>query len=112
MRILVKSVFLCTVIALVGTTFYACSSGGNPNEGKYVDAIKAIDSSWDLYEITEDKSGHTNFKIEVSDVVKFDKAKKTIEAFQKIDPKVSGMVEWYNSDVGMTLRKMEILPAT
>jgi ketosteroid isomerase-like protein len=92
--------------------FYACSSGGNPNEGKYADAIKAIDSSWDLYEMTEDENGHTNFKIEVSDVVKFDKAKKTIEAFQKIDPKLSGMVEWYNSDVGMTLRKMEILPAT
>ncbi len=112
MRIIVKSLFLGAVIALTCTSFYACSSGGNPNEDKFADAIKAIDSSWDLYEITADDAGHTNFKIEVADVVKFDQAKKTIKALQEIDPTLSGMVEWYNADVGMTLRKMEILPAT
>lgn len=87
----------------------ACDSGGA--EGAYQKVFKEQNSEWELFEVKKE-GDMTILRVEVTDVVPFDAAKKAMEALQKQDPKLKGYIEFYNSEVGMVLRKVEIVPLT
>ncbi len=110
MKLFQKSLAVIFMVAVLGVAFTACSSG-TEFENKLVKAFAEINEKWDVYEVRED-GNRLMIKIEVEDVVPFSDAKKALKAIFEINPQASGMIEWYNSQVGMTLRKMEIMPLT
>ncbi len=105
-----KPVAAIFMIAVLGAAFTACSSG-TELENKLVKAFAEINAKWEVYEVKEE-GNKLMIKIEVDDVVPFSDAKKALQAIIEINPQATGMIEWYNSQVGMTLRKMEIMPIT
>ncbi len=107
MRFFTKKMVMALIVA--GFAVSACT-GGSELEGKLVTAFKEINAGWELYEVK--KTGNTTvIMVEAEDVVPFKEAKKALAEVLKIDPKMEGFIEFYNSEVGMTLRKIEIIPA-
>jgi hypothetical protein len=100
-------VLALTVVS--AAAFFACSGGGP--EDKYEAVLKKVNPSWKVYEVKQEGT-NTVIRVEAADVVPFPEAKKALEALQAMDPKLSGYVEFYNKEVGMVLRKLEIMPAT
>lgn len=109
MQVLIKRLMVLGLILLPGLMFQACSIGGV--EGQYAKAISDINKDWVLYEVKEEK-GSTVIRVEVSDVVTFKDGKKAMDAIQKITPQLTGYIEFYNSEVGMVLRKVELFPGS
>lgn len=95
---------------VVGITLSACSSGSGVEE-KFDKALKDIDKEWQLYEVKK-QGDNTIIRIEVDKNVTFKEGEKAKAALQKIDPQLKGYIEFYNSEVGMVLRKVEIFPPT
>lgn len=110
MRNFKKGSVLACLLLVTGLIAGGCSSGGIEDE--FADAISAVNKNWELYEVKQVR-GATVIKVEVfnSAKVPFKEAKRAMEALQKIDPKLSGYIEFYNSEVGIVLRKVEIIPA-
>lgn len=110
MRNLTKRFVLVCLLLVAGLTFGGCSSGGVEDE--FAKAISEVNKDWVLYEVKQ-VGNATVIKVEVinSSKVPFRQAKKAMEALQKIDPKLAGYIEFYNAEVGIVLRKVEIIPA-
>lgn len=106
---IIKNVKAFAVVAVLVLAVTACSNGG-PAE-KYQAALIKINPAWKIYEVQKNGE-NTIIRVEASDVVPFAEAKKALEALQSTDPKLAGYVEFYNKEVGMVLRKLEIIPAT
>lgn len=106
MRKLVPTAVFTIVLALA-----ACTSGGGDAEDKYAQALASVNQAFKIAEMTQEK-GMTVIRVEVDDNVPFAEGKKAMEAIQKADPKFTGYVEFYNGQIGMVIRKVEILPAT
>jgi hypothetical protein len=106
-------------------TLAACTDSGAPgaggggggggvsssNEEKYTQAIASINKTWKVMETKKEKDS-TIIRVEVDDNVMFADGKKAAEAIQKADPKFNGYVEFFNGQLGMVIRKVEIFPAT
>ena len=110
MKNLTKGFALVCLLLVVGLINVGCSSGGVEDE--FAKAISEVNKDWVLYEVKQVR-GATVIKVEVlnSSKVPFKQAKKAMEALQKIDPKLAGYIEFYNAEVGMVLRKVELIPA-
>lgn len=89
----------------------AGASVSGDNEDKYTQALASINKEWKVAEMKKDKD-QTIIRVEVGDNVPFAEGKKAADAIQKADPKFNGYVEFFNSQVGMVIRKLEIFPAT
>jgi hypothetical protein len=87
-----------------------CDSGSDA-EAKYQKALNTVNDKWEIYEMTT-KGDSTIIRVEVDDNVPFKISKKAGEAIQKVDPAFNGYIEFFNSEVGIVLRKTEIFPAT
>ncbi len=112
MDAVIKSVTMFAMAAMLALTFTACSSGGSGGaEDKYQAAFTKVNPSWKVYEVKQE-GDNTIIRVEAADVVPFAEAKKVLDALQASDPKLKGYVEFYNKEVGMVLRKLEIMPAT
>lgn len=97
-------------------TLAACTGGGDGGgdggaEEKYSQAIASVNKDWKIAEMKKEKE-MTVIRIEVDDNVPFAEGKKVVDAIQKTDPKFNGYVEFFNGQVGMVIRKLEIFPAT
>lgn len=107
----VKSIMAVVVLTLAVT---ACSSGGGGGgaaEEKYQAVFSKINPAWQVYEVKTEGT-NTVIRVEVADVVPFADAKKALDAIQASEPKLTGYIEFYNKEVGIVLRKVEIMPAT
>jgi len=100
---------MATIAYLVAITLAACTSGGSGEEDKFAAALSKLNKDWQLYEVKK-KGDQTIIKVEVSENVTFKQGEAAKAALKKIDPKLTGYIEFYNSDVGMTLRKVEMFP--
>lgn len=109
MQGLIKRLVVLGLILGTGLIFQACTSGGV--EDQYAKALSDIDKDWQLYEVKQ-QGKNTVIRVEVSKVVSFKDGKKAMEAIQKITPNMTGYIEFYNSEVGMVLRKVEIFPSS
>lgn len=93
-------------------TLAACTGGGDGgNEDKYSQALASVNKDWKIAEMKKEKE-MTVIRIEVDDNVPFAEGKKAADAIQKADPKFTGYVEFFNGQLGMVIRKLEIFPAT
>ncbi len=96
-------------------TLAACTGGGDGgdggNEDKYSQALASVNKEWKISEMKKEKE-MTVIRIEVDDNVPFAEGKKAADAIQKADPKFNGYVEFFNGQLGMVIRKLEIFPAT
>mgnify|MGYP000181580146 CR=1 FL=1 len=110
MRVLIKRLIVLGLIVGTGMIFQACTSG-NGVEDQYAKALSDIDKDWQLYEVKK-QGDSTVIHVEVSKVVSFKDSKKAMAAIQKITPQFTGYIEFYNSDVGIVLRKVEIFPSS
>lgn len=106
---MIKGFVSLGLLLVAGLIFGGCTSDGI--EDKFAKALSDVDKNWELYEVKQ-VGDHTVIKVEVynTDKVPFKEAKKAMEALQKIDPKLAGYIEFYNSEVGIVLRKVEIIP--
>ncbi len=111
MDVAIKSLRVVAVAAMLVLTFTACSGGGGGAEDKYQAAFTAVNPAWKVYEVKHEGE-NTIIRVESDAVVPFKDAKKVTDAIQASDPKLKGYIEFYNKEVGMVLRKMEIMPAT
>ncbi len=111
MEAVIKNVKTFTAVAVLALAFTACSSGGGGAEDKFQAAFTKVNPSWKVYEVKQEGE-NTIIRVEASDVVPFGEAKKALDSLQATDPKLKGYVEFYNKEVGMVLRKLEIVPAT
>lgn len=105
----IKNVKTLAAVAVLALAFTACSGGG-PEE-KYQDAFSKINPTWQVYEVKQEGT-NTVIRVEVADVVPFAEAKKALDALQAAEPQLTGYIEFYNKEVGIVLRKVEIMPAT
>ncbi len=85
--------------------------GPSGPEAMYQDALQTVDTKWAVYEVTNE-GGMTVVRVEVDENITFDQGKRASDAIQKAEPAFNGYVEFFNSEVGMVLRKVEITPAT
>lgn len=110
MESLIRRSLLLFFIIGAGLMSGACTSGGI--EGEFAKSISDINKDWVLYEVIK-KGDSTIIRIEVykTDKVTFKDAKKAMGALQKVDPQLTGYIEFYNSDVGIVLRKIEVFPS-
>lgn len=110
MRNLTKGFVVVFLLLAGGLIYGGCSSGGIEDE--FAKALSGINKDWVLYEVKQ-RGNATVIKVEVLNASKvpFKQAKKAMEALQKIDPKLAGYIEFYNAEVGIVLRKVEIIPA-
>lgn len=113
MDAVIRNVKTLAAVAVLALVFTACSSGGGGggDEDKYQAAFTKINPAWKVYEVKKEGE-NTVIRVEAADVVPFAEAKKALDALQAADPKLKGYVEFYNKEVGMVLRKLEIMPAT
>lgn len=111
MDAVIKNVKTFAAVAVLALAFTACSSGGGGEEDKYQAAFTKINPAWKVYEVKKEGE-NTIIRVEAADVVPFAEAKKALDALQAADPKLKGYVEFYNKEVGIVLRKLEIMPAT
>jgi hypothetical protein len=103
-------------LALAACTGSGGGGGGSAgvsgdNEDKYTQALASINKAWKVSEMKKDKD-QTIIRVEVDDNVPFAEGKKAADAIQKADPKFNGYVEFFNGQIGMVIRKLEIFPAT
>ncbi|MBI5636671.1 MAG: hypothetical protein HZA03_01740 [Nitrospinae bacterium] len=110
MDAVIRNVKTLAAVAVLALVFTACSSGGG-EEDKYQAAFTKINPEWKVYEVKKEGE-NTIIRVEAADVVPFAEAKKALDALQAADPKLQGYVEFYNKEVGIVLRKLEIMPAT
>ncbi len=97
------------LLIFVATAVFGGCTSANDQDTKFAKIFSDINKDWVLYEVK--KKGKTVvIKVEVSANVPFKEAKKALEAIQKSDPKLEGYIEFYNAEVGMVLRKVEIIP--
>jgi ketosteroid isomerase-like protein len=98
---------------LLFVSLTACDAlfGSSGPEASYQAALSSVDEKWEIYEVIV-QDGSTVIRVEVDDTVPFDKAKLAAAAIQAAEPQFNGYVEFFNSEVGMVLRKLEIFPAT
>jgi len=108
-RILNKISIFFLILGFVSVS--ACTSGGGGFEGQLADALKGIDETWELYEIKETPNGPV-VMIEVGDNVSFKQGEVAKAAVTKLNPEFKGMLEFYNSEVGMTIRRVDIFPGS
>ncbi len=111
MNAVIKNVKTLAVVAMLALAATACTSGGGGVEDKYQEALNKVNPAWKVYEVKKEGES-TVIRVEAADVVPFAEAKKALDSLQAADPKLSGYVEFYNKEVGMVLRKLEIVPAT
>lgn len=111
MNLLMKK--FAVLLTVVGIAFAgaACTSGGDERVDKFAAALQELNEGWQLYEV-KDEGGKTVIKVEVGENVTFQQGETAKEALLKIDPNLEGYIEFYNSQVGMTLRKVEIFKTT
>lgn len=110
---------LTLTVFTLALTLAACTGGGGDgsagvsgdNEDKYTQALASINKAWKVSEMKKNKD-QTIIRVEVDDNVPFAEGKKAADAIQKADPKFNGYVEFFNGQVGMVIRKLEIFPAT
>ena len=107
-----KNGFIAVVLALLAAPLLfatGCSGGGE--QGKYQQVLEKVNPNWKVFEV---KGEGTNLliRVEAGESVSFADAKKAEEALHKADPKLAGFLEFYNKDVGIVLRKIELIPAT
>ena len=116
----VAKVVSLTIFTLALTLAACTDSGGGgaggagvsgDNEDKYTQALASINKEWKVSEMKKEKE-MTVIRVEVDDNVPFAEGKKAVDAIQKADPKFNGYVEFFNGQVGMVIRKLEIFPAT
>ncbi|MBI3581322.1 MAG: hypothetical protein HY098_04495 [Nitrospinae bacterium] len=89
-----------------------CSGGGAGDDmDKYQSALEKINPSWKVFEVKGEGAGRI-IRVEAGENVTFQDAKKAEEALHKADPKLAGYLEFFNKDVGIVLRKVELVPAT
>ncbi|VAX25485.1 hypothetical protein MNBD_NITROSPINAE02-1173 [hydrothermal vent metagenome] len=96
------------LIFVAAAVFGGCTSADD-QETKLAKIFSDLNKDWVLYEVKK-KGKSVVIKVEVKDNVPFKEAKKALEQIQKSDPKLEGYIEFYNSEVGMVLRKVEIIP--
>lgn len=112
MKAVFKNVKTIAAVAVLALAFTACSGGGGGGaEGQYQAVFSKINPAWNVYEVKKEGT-NTVIRVEVADVVPFAEAKKALDALQAADPKLAGYIEFYNKEVGIVLRKVEIVPAT
>ncbi|MDH5541673.1 MAG: hypothetical protein OEY64_01780 [Nitrospinota bacterium] len=99
------------ILVLGVMSLAACTSGGGGFEGDLADALKKMDESWELYEIRETQNGPV-VMIEVNDNVTFKQGEEAKAEVTKLNPEFKGMLEFYNSEVGMTIRRVDIFPGS
>lgn len=114
---------LSLTVFTIALTLAACTgpSGGGgggadagasgDNEDKYAQALVSINKTWKVTEMKK-SADSTTIRVEAEENVSFAEGKKAAEAIQKVDPKFNGYLEFFNGQVGMALRKVEIFPAT
>jgi len=89
-----------------------CSSGGSGGDtGKYQQTLEKINPQWKVFEV-KGEGANLVIRVEAGESVPFADAKKAEEALHKVDPKLTGYLEFFNKDVGIVLRKIELVPAT
>lgn len=88
-----------------------CSGGGGGDVDKYQKVIEKINPEWKVFEVKGDSSNIV-IRVEAGANVPFPEAKKAEEALHKLDPKLAGYLEFFNKEVGIVLRKVELVPAT
>ncbi|MBF0292454.1 MAG: hypothetical protein HQK86_09900 [Nitrospinae bacterium] len=103
--------YVSTALFTLVFALAACTGGGGEAEDKYAQALASVNPAFKIAEMKQEKD-KTVIRVEVEDDVKFAEGKKVAEAIQKADPKFAGYVEFFNSQVGMVIRKVEITPAT
>ena len=106
----IARVSLVVMIALA-LAVPACTGGGNDMESKYAKIFSDLNKDWKFYEVVK-KGTFTTIKVEVSENVPLKEAQKALAKIQELGPKLEGYIEFYNSEVGMVLRKVEIIPNT
>lgn len=106
-----------TLAACTGPSGDGSGGGGagagasGDNEDKYAQALVSINKTWKVSDMKKDKDS-TTIRVEAEENVSFAEGKKAAEAIQKADPKFNGYLEFFNGQVGMVIRKVEIFPAT
>lgn len=111
MKAVIKNARTFAAVAVLALAITACSSGGGGAEEKYQAVFGKINSTWKVYEVKQEGE-NTIIRVEASDVVPFGEAKKALDSLQASEPKLKGYVEFYNKEVGIVLRKVEIVPAS
>jgi len=101
--------FIVLSLVAVGGLLGGCTS--NDPIDKYQAIFEKENPKWEVFEVKEEAVG-TVIRVEVSDPVSFKDSKKVLAVIQKAYPKLAGYIEFYNSEVGMVLRKVEIIPVT
>ncbi len=109
MDAVIKNVKTLAAVAVLALAF-ACSGGGGA-EDKFQAAFSKVNPAWKVYEVKKEGT-NTIIRVEAADAVPFAEAKKALDALLAVDPKLTGYVEFYNKEVGMVLRKLEIVPAS
>jgi len=88
----------------------ASKANSGDKEDQFASALSSMNADWKLYEIGESR-GAVTIKVEVTEIVDFKDGKRAVEAIQKIDPQFKGYIDFYDSNTGTVVRKMEIMPA-
>ena len=109
MELFKKGFTALALVLTVGLISAGCVGGGNETEDKFADALRALNEDWELYEV-KTRGDKTIMMIEVLDNVTFKEGQAAMKEVLTIDPNYNGMLEFYNSEVGMTLRKVEVFP--
>ena len=110
MDAVIKNMKAFAAVAVIALAFTACSGGGGL-EDKYQNALTKVNPAWKVYEVKKEGES-TIIRVEAGDAVPFAEAKKALDSLLAVDPKLKGYVEFYNKEVGMVLRKLEITPTT
>ncbi|MBF0170069.1 MAG: hypothetical protein HQK87_03095 [Nitrospinae bacterium] len=106
-----RALLAVAALCALGATSCEMLFGPSGPEAKYQEALQSVNPAWSVYEVTNEGQSVV-IRVEVDETVPFDQGKKAGEAIQAIEPQFSGYVEFFNSEVGMVLRKLEIFPAT
>lgn len=109
-RLVKGAAVMMAMAALVGVSACETSGGGDDMESQFAAALQALNPDWALYEIVESRGAPT-IKVDVSEIVDFQSAKKAVEAIQKVDPKFAGYIDFVDGKTGTVVRKMEVIPA-
>lgn len=89
-----------------------CSGGGGGGDmDKYQKVLEKINPNWKVFEV-KGEGANLTIRVEADANVPFQEAKKAEEALHKVDPKLAGYLEFFNKQVGIVLRKVELVPAT
>lgn len=109
MDIIKKRIGALALVLVVGLLSAACIGGGDDVEDRFADALSGLNEDWELYELTQ-RGDKQTMMVEVLDNVTFKEGQAAMKKVLEIDPNYNGFIEFYNSQVGMTLRKVEVFP--